>query len=104
MAPPASSISSILVSVPVRDKHRIVLASQTLKKLSTVLPRCLPNEVLGHGYVELDEPSVPVLGCPAQIGLENEKQTVFPPSCLEVWWELSSSRIYEIDVHKNPQR
>jgi hypothetical protein len=48
-----------------------------------------------HGHVRLVEPPFLVLGCPAQIDLENGKKIVFPPYCGAEWLELSSSKSSE---------
>jgi hypothetical protein len=57
-----------------------------------------------HGHVRLVEPPFLVLGCPAQIDLENEKKIAFPPDCGAEWLELSSFKIVEICAHRNQRR
>jgi hypothetical protein len=48
-----------------------------------------------HGRVRLVEPPYLVLGCPAQIDLENEKQIAFPPYCGAEWLELGRPKSLE---------
>jgi hypothetical protein len=57
-----------------------------------------------HGHVRLVEPPFLVLGCLAQIDLENDKKIAFPPYCGAEWLDLSWSKIVKICARRNQRR